>query len=95
MERIDALLQLGGVLLVDEALDQLRAARVVLALVHEALDEPEALEELGDLLQLRLRRGSRRRFALRRGAHGSSACGMRARIIWVLRPSQGVLRLRS
>jgi len=85
-----------AMLLVDEALDQLRAARVVLALpVHESLDEPQALEVLGDLLELGLRRGSRRGFAVGRGAHGSSACGMRARIIWVLRPSQGVLRLRS
>ena len=98
MQRIDALLQLREMLLVDQVLDQLRAARVVLALpVHEPFDELQPFEERLHFLERGLRIGRRNELRLAFGhrVHGSSAAGMRARIICVLRASQAVLRWRS
>ena len=98
MERVDALLQLREVLLVDQALDELWPVRIVLALaVDEALDELQALEELLDLAELHLRGagGGGLRRSLGRSAHGSSAEGMRARMSCDLRASHAVSRWRS
>ena len=61
MQAVQALLQLDEVLLVDEALDDLLAARIDLALaMHERLDQPLLGEQPRHRIQVLLgRRGPR------------------------------------
>ena len=94
MQLVEPLLQLHHVLLVHQALDQLGATQIVLALpLREALDQALARDQALDRLQAFLGRGARNRFVAL--VHGTSAAGMRARIISVLRCSHAVLRWRS
>jgi hypothetical protein len=58
----------------------------------QVLDHAHAREHALDGLEVVLRRAGRLVAAF---DLGTSAAGMRARISWVLRLSQGVLRLRS